>query len=101
MAKLLNEAFARGTAEETSLTLASLVDASDQGAQDLPSRRAIADVCNGKAVGNVSGWSRMVGTKKNFHQARALAAKVIRKHQGQVMYDVQLPCARSQKSTDG
>ena len=88
MAKLLNEAFDRKIGEETPLTLASLVEASDQGAHELPNRDAIADACTGKGegmrIGKVSGWSLTVGTKKRAHQARALATKSIQKYRRQL-----------------
>lgn len=88
MKKLLDEAFAREIGKETPLTLESLVDANDQGAQELPNRGFIADICNGKGgaarVGKVTGWSLTVGTKKRFNQARALAAKRIQKYRRQL-----------------
>jgi D-alanyl-D-alanine carboxypeptidase len=100
MAKLLNEAFALKAREDTASpptstptstrtpTLASLVDASDQGAHELPNGDAIADTCTGKVegvqVGNVSGWSLTLGTQKEPGQARALAAKIIRAYRGKL-----------------
>lgn len=87
MAKLLDNALAKKIGEETPLTLVSLADASNQGANDLPNRAAIADTCTGKGggrFGKVSGWSLEVGTAKRVHQARSLAAKSIRKYRRQL-----------------
>jgi D-alanyl-D-alanine carboxypeptidase len=87
-AKLLNDAFARDAREVASLTLASLVDASDQGAHEPPNADAIADSCTGKVEGvrvdDVSGWSLTVGTRKQPYQARALAARIIQRYRRQL-----------------
>jgi len=88
MVKLLDEAFAQKPREHTPSTLASLVEANNQGANELPNRHAIADTCTGKGeaagVGDVSGWSLAVGTKQGVYAARALAAKIIRKYRRQL-----------------
>lgn len=88
MAKLLDHAFSQKDLADEPLTLARLVDASDQGARGLPNGDAIADTCTGRGegvrIGEVSGWSLTVGTRSKPHQARALAGKIIQRYRRQL-----------------
>ncbi len=84
MAKLLDDAFIRKHLKEKHLTIDSLLDAPDQGAGVGLNRHALADTCIVKAPADgynrVSGWTLVVGVRKDRQQALALASAAVRQN---------------------